>query len=56
MKTYTDQQADGQACLGCGKPGLAEDNVPVGTGDTGATVWTCHGGCTALVTLFGGVG
>lgn len=50
----TDAQADGEACIGCGKEGRAEDNQIVGTGDTGAQVWACIGGCTVLTTLFGG--
>lgn len=49
-------QADGLACISCSAPGLAADNVEVGTGDTGAPVWACPGGCVVVATLGGGTG
>lgn len=49
--TLTDAQADGHACVACGEPGRAEDNIQVGSGDTGAPIWACPGRCVLMAGL-----
>lgn len=46
----TDQQAAGEACVSCGKEGLATEGQVVGTCD-GVKVWACFGGCVVIATM-----
>ena len=53
--SLSDAQAAGDACVSCGKPGLAADGQRVGTcGD--ATIWACFEGCAVLVSILHGGG
>lgn len=43
----TEQQAAGEACVSCGREGLATEGQVIGTCD-GVKVWACFGGCAFL--------
>lgn len=43
----TEQQANGEACVVCHRPGCVEDNVQVGICD-GTPIWACPGGCRQI--------
>jgi hypothetical protein len=46
----SDEQAEGRACVSCGKPGNLDDGQKVGTCE-GHVIWACHGGCVIIATM-----
>lgn len=50
----TDDQAEGRACIACGKPGDLADGPEYVGSVGGVPVWACLGGCQ-LIARMGGV-